>query len=95
MLKTWEQHKLSKFINKKETDFPNYTLLVTGIVLNNEQHINAVLKNVEKYTSLFKDYYALFIDGYSSDNTYSIIKNLCEKDIENRNISNGAKKLII
>lgn len=86
MLKTWEQHKLSKFINKKETDFPNYTLLVAGIVLNNEQHINAVLKNVEKYTSLFKDYHALFIDGFSSDNTFSIVKEWSEKDSENRNI---------
>jgi len=83
MLSNINEKKLSKFSQK---EYPEYTLLITGITKNNEKYISAVLNNVEKYSSLFKDYYALFIDGYSQDSTFEIIKNWCKKDSEKRKV---------
>lgn len=79
----YKKNKVMKNLNKT---YRNYTLLVAGITLNNEKHINDVLTNVEKYCSLFNDYYTVFIDGYSYDNTFNIIKKWCNNDIEKRKI---------
>ena len=41
--------------------------------------IAQVLKNVETYASLFKDYKCLIIDGYSTDSTEIICKSWCNQ----------------
>ena len=63
----------------------NYTLLVGIITKNNENTLPYVFLNIEKYISLFKNYNALIVDGWSTDKTKNISDKWCSKDIENRN----------
>jgi glycosyltransferase involved in cell wall biosynthesis len=56
------------------------TLLVSIITKNVEHTITSVLSNVERYTSLFKDYVCVVVDGHSSDNTYNLLMDWRTKD---------------
>ncbi len=59
-------------------------LLVSLLTKNCKQYIPYVLKNVEKYASLFESYYCLIVDGYSTDSTELICKSWCKTDHTNR-----------
>jgi hypothetical protein len=81
-LSYWEK-KLN--MNKtKNMDPKNYTLLIAITTKNNEKTVESVFKNIEKYASLFKNYKALIVDGWSMDSTKSISDKWCEKDKNNR-----------
>lgn len=60
------------------------TLLVAIITKNVQPHIYNVIKNVEAYTSLAKDHFVLFVDGYSTDLTYDVCKSWCIQDPSRR-----------
>ena len=57
------------------------TLLVALITKDVRTHISAVLQNVERYGSLFKDYQCVIVDGYSSDGTWDDVQKWCSKDL--------------
>ena len=60
------------------------TLLVAVITKNVAPHIRDVIRNVERYTSLAKDHYVLFVDGYSTDQTFEICQQWANQDSTRR-----------
>jgi len=62
------------------------TLLVALITKDVRTHLRAVLQNVEKYTSLFKDYQCLAVDGYSSDGTWDELRDWSSRDLVRRKV---------
>jgi len=55
-------------------------LLISILTKNSSSFLPHVLKNIEKYASLFDDYYCLIVDGFSTDNTYLITKSWIKSD---------------
>jgi hypothetical protein len=62
----------------------NYNLLVGIVTKNNVSTLPYVLKNIETYTSLFKDYKTVIVDGWSNDGTDVLCKEWCKNDLERR-----------
>lgn len=60
------------------------TLLISICTKNCQKWISYILKNIERYSSLFDDYYCLIVDGYSTDETEIISKNWCKIDSSKR-----------
>jgi glycosyltransferase involved in cell wall biosynthesis len=61
------------------------TLLVSLITKDVQSYIQSVLQNVERYTSLFKNYQCIIVDGYSKDGTWEELQQWCNKDSRVRN----------
>ena len=65
-------------------DPKDYTLLVGILTKNNSNTLPDIFKNIEIYTSVFKNYKSLIVDGWSIDNSNLLSNNWCEKDKEKR-----------
>ena len=67
-------------------DPKEYKVLLGALTFNNAKYIIQVLKNIERYISVFGDYECWFIDGYSRDGTDVIIKSWCKQQPDKRKI---------